>query len=351
MIVLILAPTMTTHHFTRSKLILPEEFWEETDNPPEIKTLIHQRLAVALQKGRIPWQVPLLIDPNAGRPCNVRTLGRYRGVNTLLLCDTFCTKGYHSKWWGTAEDWESVGATVKNGQRPTVIAHYPEIGYDIKPCQVYNVAQVKGADQFRVAKRTDMVVPSEEVDYGYMGMMMEHHAPDIRFNSDKEQEQQQLPIWNGKYFAPEPWHSFPKQNMGDFILMKSENHFRSKSDFYSVMLHEFVHWAEVRTEWFHCLPVREFVAEAGMHILGMELGIPYFIDAYSHHTWLAHWKVIFPQDETFFFWAMSQVDRVCDYLLGPVLHLEPEDYHDHYRIEPEINHLNGPDMMSFQEVL
>lgn len=88
----------------RSRLILPDEFWEGPDNVPDINTYIHQRLTVALQRGRIPWRVPVSHDPNCGLPCNVRTGGRYRGVNTLMLCDTYVTKGYRRKWWGSSRE-------------------------------------------------------------------------------------------------------------------------------------------------------------------------------------------------------------------------------------------------------
>lgn len=74
-----------------SRLILPDEFDVrscQNAEPPDINRFIHQRLTVALQRGLIPWKLPVSHDPNCGLPANVRTGGRYRGVNTLLLCDT-----------------------------------------------------------------------------------------------------------------------------------------------------------------------------------------------------------------------------------------------------------------------
>lgn len=56
-----------------SRLILPEEFdagRHQAVEPPDINTFIHQRIKIALQRGRIPWKVPVSHDPNCGLPCN-----------------------------------------------------------------------------------------------------------------------------------------------------------------------------------------------------------------------------------------------------------------------------------------
>lgn len=332
-------------HVPSTKLILPEDFHSErqqSEVPPDITTFIHQRIKIALQRGRIPWKVPVSHDPNCGLPCNVRTRGRYRGVNTLLLCDTYRTHCYQSKWWGTAEDWAGAGATVKGDQEPTVIVSYRH-GYSVEPCLVFNAAQVQGANEYQ-AMPEKVLVANDEADFGLMGMLIEHHNPDIRFDVGDDRFG---PDWNG-YITPEPFHSHPNHRTGDYILMQSERKFYSRADHYSVMLHELVHWSEVRTGWMHCMPVREFVAEAGMHILGLELGVPHCFDEHNHRKWLRHWNPIFHKDELFFLWAMAQVDRACGYLLQPILQPEDRVYHDRCHISPKVNFITGPDFMSFE---
>jgi len=324
-----------------SRLILPDEFFSRSDSAPNINTFIHQRIKIALQRSRIPWKVPVSHDPNCGLPCNVRTGGRYRGVNTLLLCDTYETKGYRSKWWGTIEDWMEVRAEVKDGQEPTVIVQYRDVG-SVEPCLVFNAVQVSGANEFQAIPDTALVA-NDEADFGLMGMLIEHHNSDIRFDKG---DGRFGPDWNG-YISPEPFHNHPHHRFGDYILMQSEGKFPSRADHYSVMLHEMMHWAEVRTNWMHCMPVREFVAEAGMHLLGLELGVPHCFDEHNHRKWLRHWNPIFYKDELFFFWAMAQVDRACDFLLQPILQQEDRVYHDRSQISPKVNFITGPDFMSF----
>lgn len=310
---------------------------------PDINTYIHQRITIALQRGRIPWKVAVSHDPNCGLPCNVRTGGRYRGVNPLLLCDTYETQGYRSKWWGTIEDWLSIGASVKDDQEPTVIARYREnTGLQVDPCLVFNAAQVHGANEYRAMPDTALVA-NDEANFGLMGMLIEHHSPDIRFDVG---DLRFGPDWNG-YITPEPFHDHPNHRSGDYILMQSEGKFQSRADHFSVMLHELVHWSEVRTGWMHCMPVREFVAEAGMHILGLELGVPHCFDEYNHRKWLRHWNHIFLKDESFYFWAMAQVDRACDFLLRPILQRAEGVYHDRCHITPPVHFITGPDHMSF----
>ncbi|WDI43720.1 ArdC-like ssDNA-binding domain-containing protein [Bremerella sp. P1] len=326
------------------RLILPDEFFSQLDSAPDITTYVHQRITVALQRSRIPWQVPVSHDPNCGLPTNVRTGGRYRGVNTLLLCDTYETKGYRSKWWGTYEDWAAAGATVKGGQEPTVIVRYCG-GDQVESDLAFNAVQVQGADSLlAILTELKTIVPNDEADFGLMGRLIEHHSPDIRFDVGDDRFG---PEWNG-YITPEPFHDYPNHKSGDYILMQSEGHFMSRADHFSVMLHELMHWAEVRTGWMHCMPLRELVAEMGMHVLGLELGVPHCFDEYNHRKWLKEWNLIFPQDHRLFFWITAQMDRVCDYLLGPILHRKHSDYHDQYRIIPEVNHITGPEFMDFR---
>jgi antirestriction protein ArdC len=337
--------TPITSRLPRSRLILPDEFWDRSPSVPDISTFISQRITVALQRGRIPWKVPVSHDPNCGLPCNVRTGGRYRGVNTLLLCDTYHTKGYLNKWWGTAEDWASVGTAIKSGEEPTVIARYRDAGCIVDPCLVYNAIQFHDADEYQVMLTDGAIVANDEADFSLMGILLEHHAPEIRYDVGDERFGSD---WNG-YISPEPFHDHPNHRNGDYILMQSERYFPFKSDFYSVMLHEIMHWTEVRTGWMHSLPVREFVAEVGMNILGLDLGVPHCLDSYNHYQWLKHWHSIFHKDETFFFWAMAQVDRACDYLLRPILEQECRVYHDEYSIAPPVKFTSGPDHMSFED--
>ena len=333
---------MRTKSISLSRLILPDEFFSRPDSTPDVITYVHQRITIALQRGRIPWKVPVSHDPNGGLPCNVRTGGRYCGVNTILLCDTYETHGYRSKWWGTFEDWTAAGVSVKSGQEPTVIVRYCG-GDNVESNLVFNADQVQGAERYMAMPDTALVA-NDEADFGLMGMLLEHHAPDIRFDVGDERFG---PDWNG-YITPEPFHSHPNHRTGDYILMQSERHFHSRADHYSVMLHEMVHWSEVRTNWMHCMPIRELVAEIGMHVLGLELGVPHCFDEHNHRKWLSHWNPIFHKDETVFLWVMAQVDRVCDFLLQPILQQEERVYHDRCQISPRVNHITGPDFMSFE---
>ena len=301
------------------RLIFPQEFYDETwerEETPCIIRFAHQRIKIALQTGRIPWKVPVSYDPNCGLPCNVRTKSRYRGVNTILLCDTLRTKNLRSKWWGTRGDWHSVGCCVNGDQEPIVIAMcHDDVGSQFAPALVYNAAQIEGAEHFRASlDKLDALVVNDEADFGSIGRLLEYHAPDIRFDVGDEN---QSADWNG-YVPPDPWLDHPNHKMGDYILMQSEQYFHSRADYYSILLHEMMHWAEVRTGWIDRMPAREFVAEAGMCILGLELGVPRTLCEFNHRKWLPYWTILCHEDEKFFFSMMAQVDRACDYLLSPL---------------------------------
>ena len=327
----------------QSRLILPDDFLRKEEPIVDLKRYLHKQVKVALGLGRTPWEIPVAYDPNCGLPCNVRTRGRYRGINVILLCDTYHTHDYRSKWWGTKEDWASIGATVKHEEGPTIIAHF--VGDDLVTLEerrVFNAHQVKGADRY--VSTIKEVVLHDDADFGLMGMLLEHHNPTIRYDQADEFSG---PDYNG-YMAPWPWTAFPNHAKGDYIMIQSVENFPNKATHYSVLLHEMIHWAEVRTGWIHCMAVREFVAEMGMHILGLELGIPHALDQHNRYQWQGEWTQIAYKDHTFFLQAASQVDRASDFLLAPIL--GRRQFHDPWCVTPQPNMLNSPDGMSFEAV-
>ncbi len=284
-----------------TRLILPEDFLGRESNP-DIKLYSHQRAKIALCLGRTPWRVPVSYDPNCGLPHNVRTRGRYRGINTILLCDTYETKGYRSKWWGTGEDWAAVGGAVLPKELPTIIARYVgDADWSLEPRLVFNAAQVAGAEQF-CCSIVDDVVDHADADFGLMGQFMEYHNPRVLYDVGDENNP---PDYIG-YLPPYPWSKFPSHDTGDYIMMQSIERCWTKACHFSILLHEFVHWAEVRTGWMHCLPVREFVAEMGMHVLGLELGVPHTLDNFNRDKWAGHWNRIATLDGWFFLWATAR---------------------------------------------
>lgn len=189
---------------TQSRLILPDDFLRKEEQVVDVKHYLHKQVKIALGLGRTPWEIPVAYDPNCGLPCNVRTGGRYRGINIILLCDKYHTHGFRSKWWGTAEDWASMGATINRDEVPTIIAHF--VGDDLVTLEerrVYCAHQVKRADQY--VSTIKEVVLHDDADFGMMGMLLEHHNPKIRYDQGDEFHP---PDYNG-YMSPQSWKHSP----------------------------------------------------------------------------------------------------------------------------------------------
>lgn len=168
---------------SQNRLIFPHDIVRRYEPEPivDLREFLHHQVNIALGLGRTPWEIPVAYDPNCGLPCNVRSGGRYRGINTILLCDTYHTHGFRSRWWGTEADWTSVGATVGPDQKPTIIAHFG--GDDLVTLEerrVFNAQQVRGADHLVAIIKE--VVLHEDADFGLMGMLSEHHSPTIKYD-------------------------------------------------------------------------------------------------------------------------------------------------------------------------
>lgn len=284
---------------------------------------------IALASRRIPWNLPVLADANCGAPSNVLTKGRYRAINAIVLCDVAKVRHYNGKWWGTLEDWKSIGGSVKHGERPTLVANHSASG--AIACGVYNVEQISGVDQYMLSDS------SVACNFNDVSSLVLYHKPEIRFEGTR----------HAYYYSPYPFCEFPDHISGDYIVMMPQHKCVNESTYYSTLLHELVHWTEPRTKWIHCMAVREFVAEMGSRILGMQLGVPPADNNINHYLWLDKWLQIFKdKDPLFYAWAAVQAERACDYLLKNVKITTNHDFMEH--VTPRVNYDSGIDGASFE---
>ena len=94
----------------------------------DIHQLITDQIVSAIEAGagefKLPWHrsgTDLLY------PRNVASQIAYRGVNILTLWLTAETKGFSSGVWGTFNQWTSLGATIRKGEKAAYVVFYKEI--------------------------------------------------------------------------------------------------------------------------------------------------------------------------------------------------------------------------------
>lgn len=79
----------------------------------EIRQRVTDQIITALKNGTPPWRKPWSAALNTGSASNVISKKRYTGINPLLLHLASMKWKFQSKWWGTFQQWSSLGSSVK----------------------------------------------------------------------------------------------------------------------------------------------------------------------------------------------------------------------------------------------
>lgn len=222
----------------------------------EIQREITHRIIDGILFGTVPWRKPWRNDPNCGAPTNVVSRHPYAGVNPILLDLVAMTRGYQSKYWGTYQQWASLGAqvmrrpaNVEPGKWGTSIVLWKQIqkapkDEESKPetfpflryFTVFNIEQVEGeaVDHLRASVEVDATPAS--IDYESAQQVVDATGATITYGGDQA-------------FYMRPVGEFPHHTGGDHIRMPPKNWFFQEHAFYATLMHELCHWSEIRLDW------------------------------------------------------------------------------------------------------
>jgi len=295
---------------------------------------ITNQIAAALESNLLPWRRPWRSSKNAGRPTSVATGRPYAGINPLL-CELHNSRfGFHSKLWGTFQQWKLLGGEVK--RRPSdvepgqwgckIILYKPvtkrtidQITGDedenrylvLKSFSIFNLDQVDGEhlDRFRVSK--DIPPKIEMPRFDEAEKLIEASGADVRHEGDQA-------------FYTLPVGSWPNHSDGDFIVLPDRGWFDSPESFYETAFHELAHWSEVRLGWeqdSRNYALCELVAEMSSCFVAAELGIP-MGHLTNHAAYLQHWLAAMKEDANFIFRASTLASKTTDFLVSFVRPVE-----------------------------
>ena len=141
----------------------------------DIRLSITNQIITALESGNVPpWRRPWRLGRNAGAPANVVSKRSYRGLNPILLDLAAQKHGFSSRWWGTFNQWKSLGGRVM--KRPPDVSEgkwgcqivfwspvtktvrndqgdeEPDRFFVLRLYTVFNVDQVEGLDHLRAGQ-------------------------------------------------------------------------------------------------------------------------------------------------------------------------------------------------------
>ena len=291
----------------------------------EIRRQITDKIIDGLFFGVVPWKKPWRNHPNSGAPANVISRRNYSGINPLLLDLVAMSRGFQSKWWGTYQQWASLGANVRKrpadvdpGHWGTNIIFYKQVEKKTKANEqdekknetfpmlryftVFNIDQVEGSAVDHLRASFDGSNSSVDPNFEAAEKAIAATNADIRFGGNRA-------------CYTRPIGLFPNHTDGDYISMPCKEQFESAQEFYATSLHELVHWSEIRRSWTGSYAMGELVAEIGACFACAEVGIPCSDNLDNHVAYLDLWLKMLKDDDRAIFKAASEAAKAAEFIL------------------------------------
>lgn len=267
----------------------------------KLTTRIMDELVDQIEAGTIPWKKSW----RTGLPHNAVRLTPYHGANVLLLWVTMLKNEWTVNGWATERQWNSIGATIKEGQERNGCPVFfykvmneddPERSYSfIRTSWAFNVAQVDGYE-----------VPTYDVEY--------------RADLEEFVSSLGIPIKQG---GGEPSYAY----MADYINMPLITSFGREDDYYVTLFHEIAHatghksrldrkmvpMGKPGTEQHQLYAMEELTAE----LTAAFTGAHFKLDQDQHASYLASWLKAWPKDRrgAALYFAAKDAGKAFDWIM------------------------------------
>ena len=246
-------------------------------------------------------------------PRNAATKLPYRGVNLIALGSAARVRGFQSSFWATYRQWSKIGAQVRRGEKASVIVFFKREEEDDDEAEdtkrnrvvicgsfVFNGDQVDGWRQ-EAENQEDTIEHLDTVEsfVGSLGAVIQYGGDAAYYH--KPLDQIRMP--NRQQFA------------GTSARTAAEA-------FYSVLLHELVHWSGHPKRLNRDLSGRfgtsayameELIAEFGAAFLCADLGIS-VRPRRDHAAYVASWLLVLRRQKTAIVTATGLATTACRYL-------------------------------------
>ena len=178
-----------------------------------------------------PWTT---ITTNQGQPISAKKR-EYSGINRFHLGMVMAVKGYQSPVFGTFQQWKSLGANVRKGEKSTEVVFFKTLlkkdkndkGEEttsaiplMKTYRVFNADQVENWDGSWIEVKEDDRDQAWN-DVSNADWLIENCGAKIEW---KNQDQ--------AFYMPST----------DKICMPEKRQFKDQSGYYGTMFHELIHW-------------------------------------------------------------------------------------------------------------
>lgn len=287
---------------------------QQSTSKEDLHQRITNQIVAAIEAGagdyQMPWNPKLCTGPAIGLPHNPVGHYAYHGINIVALWASQQHNAYDTAEWATFRQWQAAGAQVRKGEKGTLTVFFKASGsgqqsaesnqqelrrhFIAKAAYVFNAAQVDGFNPSAPPELT-------RID--------RHAAAEIFINASKAS-------------------IYHDSRQACYISSKDEIHlppdgaFKDAQGYYSVALHELVHWSghasrcnrELRNRFgTEAYAAEELIAELGAAFLCAELGISPE-PRIDHARYIESWLRILKDDKRAIFTAATKANQAVLYL-------------------------------------
>jgi antirestriction protein ArdC len=258
-----------------------------------------------METGTVPWIRPWKLGKRAGiMPQNASSGHNYRGINVPILWSSAEVNGYPTHQWMSFLQAKEKGATVRKGERATLIVFTKKLivedkvdGTDkkismLRSYPIFNVHQIDGLP----AHETEVEATEPQLE-AVAAFLQATHA-DVRYGGDHA------------CYVPSK----------DFIALPRLEAFKDEENYWATRAHETVHWtgheSRLKRDFTgrfgnQAYAAEELVAELGAAFLCAELGI---IGDLRHAGYIEHWLKLLKSDDRAIFTAAAKASQAADHI-------------------------------------
>ena len=258
-----------------------------------------------LENGAMPWIKPWTTDSTADK--NFLSQAPYKGINRLMLGLSSMVNGFNCPVWASFKQWQTVGATVRKGEKGTKIVFYSPVTKEnkqtgdveaynlLKTYYVFNASQVDGVtiQAPSVPDKPFNAIEAAELRIKLTGAIITHGG-------------------DSAFYAPSV----------DKINVPHKASFISEASYYATVFHELTHWTghelrcnrNLKGKFGNPLyAFEELVAEMGAAFLCQDYRIA---GELRHAGYIESWLKVLKEDSKAIFKAAALAQKAADCING-----------------------------------
>lgn len=288
-----------------------------------ISTDLYQRvtsaIVAAIEAGagdyQMPWNTRLCGSNPGGIPLNPVGRYSYRGINILSLWSSQEQYGFPTPEWATYQQWQSIGAQVKSGEKASPSIFYKPLDPKSTPSSKEDAGQPNKSRPFII--KAAHVFNAAQVD-GYTPAPLSPVSDDAKHAASEHL----ISVSGAKISVGGSKACYIPSR--DEIHMPPQAAFINNQAYYGVAFHELSHWTAHKSRCARSLEgrfgseayaIEELIAELSAAFLSAEIRLTPE-PRIDHARYISSWLKALKNDKRAIFTAATKASEAANFLKG-----------------------------------